>query len=148
MPSVEITFQNLLQKDLIKRKKLLKNWIVQIIELEHNTLFGASFAIVLCNDEYISVLNKNYLKHNTLTDIITFDYSEGKNLMADIIISAERISENAKKYNVSFDTELYRVMAHGVLHVLGYSDKSTAEKKKMKEKENYYLILLQTMLNQ
>ena len=87
-------------------------------------------------------INEKYLKHNTLTDIITFNQSTDQNLIeADIFISIERIRENSKKLNIPFKEELHRVMIHGVLHLLGFNDKIDPEKKEMRKKENHYLAL-------
>lgn len=96
---------------------------------------------IFCSDPYLLQLNKNYLKHNTLTDIITFDLSEkGSNvLLADIYISMERVEENAQKFKSSFTHELLRVVSHGVLHLLGNGDKTEAEKKTMRSLENKWI---------
>jgi rRNA maturation RNase YbeY len=83
--------------------------------------------------------NQEYLNHNTLTDIITFDYSEGNKLSADIFISVERVKENAVIFAVSFEQELKRVIIHGILHLMGYKDKSEEESKIMRSKEDFYL---------
>jgi rRNA maturation RNase YbeY len=80
-----------------------------------------------------------FLNHDTLTDIISFDYSVGKIVQGDIFISIERVAENAQDFNVSLSEELHRVMVHGVLHYCGYKDKSESETKVMREKEEYYL---------
>jgi len=95
--------------------------------------------IVFCSDEFLLVMNRNYLKHDYLTDIITFDYSQRKKISGELFISTERVRDNAVKYKVNFYTELLRVIIHGFLHLAGYKDKATSEKKIMKDKENYYL---------
>ena len=84
-------------------------------------------------------VNKKYLGHETLTDVITFDYSKEKKISGDILISIDQVKVNAKKYSVTTKEELYRVMAHGLLHLLGYNDKGQKEKKVMREKESFYL---------
>ena len=84
-------------------------------------------------------MNQKYLNHNTYTDIITFDYSEDNRLSGDIFISTDRVQENASMYNVDFQDELKRVIAHGVLHLCGYKDKTKMEKEKMREMENIAL---------
>ena len=94
---------------------------------------------VFCNDQFLLEKNIKYLNHNTLTDVISFDYSTKNKIHGDILISVERVKENARLYNQKFSTELNRVMAHGLLHLLGYKDKSEAEAKIMRSKENYYL---------
>jgi rRNA maturation RNase YbeY len=96
---------------------------------------------IFCNDDYLLEMNRIYLQHDTLTDIITFDLTEeGEvNLCADIFISVERVRENADKLGFAFETELQRVMIHGVLHLLGYDDKTTDEQKTMRQKEEKFL---------
>ena len=97
---------------------------------------------IFCDDEYLHKLNVEFLDHDTLTDIISFDYSVGKTLKGDIFISIERVEENAKDFKVSFEQELQRVIVHGILHYCGYKDKSEDDAKLMREKENFYLNLL------
>jgi probable rRNA maturation factor len=97
---------------------------------------------IFCSDEYLHSINVQYLNHTTYTDIVTFDSSETKGLIeGDIFISVERIQENASKFNTSFDEELHRVIIHGVLHLIGYSDKGSTKKAQMKRKEDTYLSL-------
>ena len=114
-----------------------KNWIERIIFSEKKILGDIMF--VFCDDQFLLKKNIKYLNHDTLTDVISFDYSNEKKVSGDILISIERVKENAKLYNQTFSTELNRVMAHGLLHLLGYNDKSKEEAKIMKSKENYYL---------
>ena len=97
---------------------------------------------IFCDDEYLHKLNVEFLDHDTLTDIISFDYSVGKTLKGDIFISIERVEENAKDFKVSFEQELQRVIVHGILHYCGYKDKSEDDVKLMRKKENLYLNLL------
>ena len=94
---------------------------------------------VLCKDEYLLEKNIQFLNHNTLTDVITFDYCEEGLVNGDILISTERVEENSKTYKANYLTELHRVMVHGLLHLLGYKDKNEKDAKTMREKENYYL---------
>jgi probable rRNA maturation factor len=94
---------------------------------------------IFCNDEYLLKINKDYLNHDYYTDIITFNLSEKEVLSGDLYISLDRIAENASKYKVSFYNELYRVMIHGILHLMGYNDKNREEKVRMKALENLYL---------
>jgi rRNA maturation RNase YbeY len=91
---------------------------------------------IFCTDEELLSINKQYLNHNTYTDIITFDYTEKKIISGDIFISVERVKENAKKFNTKFSDELLRVMAHGILHLLGMKDKTPAEATKMRKAED------------
>ena len=97
---------------------------------------------VFCSDEYLLGVNKKYLKHNFYTDVITFDFSENKKtLEGDLYISVDRVKENAKKYKVKFNSELVRTIIHGVLHLVGYKDKTKKEKETMIAKENKYVSL-------
>jgi rRNA maturation RNase YbeY len=97
---------------------------------------------VFCTDDELLELNKEHLSHDYYTDIITFDFTEGKALGGDLFISVERVKDNAKTLQVSFEEELHRVCYHGVLHLLGYNDKSATEISIMRDKENYYLTKL------
>ena len=123
---------------VIKQKRLLKEWLLSVIKNENYALQELNF--ILCSDDYLLNLNQQYLDHDTYTDIITFDNSDiDKTIIGDIFISVERIKENAKKFGVTQITELHRVMIHGALHLLGYKDKSAADKIKMTLKEDHYL---------
>ncbi|HUH45544.1 MAG TPA: rRNA maturation RNase YbeY [Arenibacter sp.] len=110
------------------------NWINRIITSEDSLVGQLDF--IFCSDTYLLKINQDYLEHDTYTDIITFPYGEGKLISGDIFISIERVAENAKTYEVDFCTELQRVMAHGLLHMLGYSDKNDEETQMMRAKEN------------
>jgi len=94
---------------------------------------------IFCDDEYLLKLNKEFLQHDTLTDIISFDYTLGKQINGDIYISVERVKENAEEFNEPFLNELSRVMVHGVLHYCGFKDKSEEDEQLMRSKENYYI---------
>ena len=94
---------------------------------------------IFCSDTYLHKMNVEFLNHDTLTDIISFDYSLGKELHGDIYISIDRVKENALDYKVDFNTELSRVMIHGILHYCGYKDKSETDQNLMRQKEDYYL---------
>ena len=96
---------------------------------------------IFCDDEFLFEINNTYLRRDSLTDIITFDYSNKNNISGDIFISIDRVKANALSFNESFEDELKRVIIHGVLHLLGYKDKSKKEKKIMREKEDFYLSL-------
>ncbi len=116
-------------------------WITQIVQLEKKQLGVLTF--IFCDDDYLLMLNKTYLQHDTLTDVITFDYGEEySGVSGDIFISKDRVQENAHEMGILFFDELYRVMVHGVLHLLGYSDKDSVELMLMRKKENDYLSLL------
>jgi rRNA maturation RNase YbeY len=114
-------------------EKLFSNWITKIITSE-NKLEG-QINYIFCNDDYLHKINLQYLNHDTFTDIISFDYSEGNFLQGDIFISIERVLDNATDFNISLLEELKRVMAHGILHYCGYKDKSSEEQKMMRQKE-------------
>jgi probable rRNA maturation factor len=113
------------------------NKISKIIEVENREEGELSF--VFCSDEYLLNINKQFLNHDYFTDIITFSYCEDLIVSGDIFISVDRIKENAIKFKVTFENELLRVMIHGVLHLLGYDDGTTKEKKIMRNMENKYL---------
>jgi len=121
----------------LKNKLRVKAWVKDIIQKEGKV--AGDIAYVFCSDSYLGSMNEKYLKHHTLTDIITFDYSEKGHLSGDIFISIERVKENAVSYKTTFSAELGRVMAHGVLHLSGYKDKTTDDKKVMRSKEDLYL---------
>jgi rRNA maturation RNase YbeY len=129
----------------LNHKKNIKNWLGKII-VEENRKTG-NINIVFYSDEQLAEFNKQYLHHDTLTDIITFDYSEGMIIHGDICISIERLIENAKIYNCTFEEELRRVMVHGILHLCGYNDKKKADKLLMKQKEEKALTLFNTAYN-
>jgi len=122
----------------LKHKGLLRTWIKNTIIEEGFNLRELNF--IFCNDEYLLSMNQEYLKHDTLTDIITFDNSEKKGeVVGDIFISLERIQENAQSFKVKPEDELHRVMIHGTLHLLGYADKGKEAKALMTNKEDLYL---------
>lgn len=112
----------------------IATWISQVI-LSENKKEG-EINYIFCDDEYLLNLNEQYLDHDTLTDIISFDYSIGNEIHGDIFISTERVLENASDFNVTFEEELQRVLVHGVLHYCGYKDKSEADERLMRNKED------------
>lgn len=118
------------------RKK--KSWLKSLVNAEGFNLIELNY--IFMTDEALLAINKEYLKHDNYTDIITFDNSELEEVIeGDIFISVERLKENAKEFKVEFENELIRVMAHGLLHLCGYKDKSEADKKIMRSKENFYI---------
>jgi probable rRNA maturation factor len=126
----------------LKNKTLIRNWIKDTILAEGYALDELSF--ILCSDEYLHVINKQYLDHDTYTDVITFDNGEElKMILGDIFISIDRVQENARQFHSTLQHELCRVMIHGTLHLLGYKDKSKAAKTLMTKKEDFYLSLLE-----
>jgi probable rRNA maturation factor len=114
-------------------EKAYSNWVSSVIRSEDKQEGELNY--IFCSDDYLVNINIQYLNHDTLTDIISFDYSVGNVLQGDIFISIERVKENAVDYNVLFEEELRRVMIHGVLHYCGYKDKSTKEEVIMRSKE-------------
>ena len=115
-------------------------WIERVVVSEGFVIGEINY--IFCDDAYLNHINKEFLKHDSFTDIISFDYSLGKQINGDIYISIDRVLDNAEKYNVTFENELRRVMIHGVLHYMGYKDKTTEEKKVMRLKENSTIYLL------
>jgi len=120
-------------------KTKFSEWLSRIIHLECKKL--GDLAFIFCDDSYLLKMNQQYLRHDTFTDIISFDYSDGVYISGDIFISVERLKDNAKTYRVTLDEEVLRVMAHGVLHCMGYNDKSDLEIKVMREKEDQMIKL-------
>ena len=120
----------------IKEDAILQ-WLDNIIGLEDKILGDLCF--VFCSDKYLLNINNKYLKHNFYTDVITFDYTQSNIISGDIFISADRIADNARKYKVTFNHELLRVIVHGVLHLLGFDDRNFDDKKIMTSKEDVYL---------
>ena len=112
----------------------IATWISEVI-LSENKKEG-EINYIFCDDNYLLNLNNQYLKHDTLTDIISFDYSVGNELHGDIFISVERVEENAVDFSVDFEEELKRVLVHGILHYCGYKDKTEEQEKEMRQKEN------------
>lgn len=122
----------------LKQRINIRKWIKSCIDAEGFRLRELNF--IFCSDDYLLVINQGYLKHDTFTDIITFDNSEEeRHIVGDIFISVDRVGENAAQFKVSERDELHRVMIHGTLHLLGYPDKGKAAKTLMTTKENYYL---------
>ena len=117
----------------LEQEEVYTSWIETIVESENKILGEISY--IFCDDEYLHSINMQYLNHDTLTDIISFDYTEGDIISGDIFVSIERVEDNAKDFNVSFDEELKRVLAHGVLHYCGYKDKSDEDALLMRTKE-------------
>ena len=120
----------------------VKKWIVNTIENEH--CFMGNITYIFCSDNYLLDVNKKYLNHDYFTDVITFDYVKNKVISGDIFISIDRTKENAEIYNVSHETELLRVMIHGVLHLIGYDDLTDEQEYEIHSKEDFYLNLYNT----
>jgi len=119
-----------------KKKRRIKNIIAEIENTEQ--IKFTDISIIFCSDEYLRKINKEYLKRDYYTDIITFAFNN-KETSGDLYISIERVFENANIYKVNRDNEINRVIIHGLLHLCGYDDNNLKNRKKMREKENYYL---------
>ena len=132
-----ITFQVEKIKFNLKKKITIKLWIAKVLQLEKKQVGQINF--LFTNDEEILKKNIQFLKHNTYTDIITFNYCKDKIINGDIIISIDRVKENAEKFKSDFEEELKRVLIHGVFHLCGYNDKKTADTELMRKKENWAL---------
>lgn len=124
----------------IKSKRVLNKWIGDVVTAETNgEKRVGDISVILCSDEYLLSVNKQFLNHDYYTDIITFDYCEGSKISGDLFISIDTVNENARTYRAGFPQELHRVMIHGVLHLIGYNDHSAEEKRIMKEREDLAL---------
>jgi len=126
-------------KFVLKDKMANNRWLKMVAGSEIRKI--GDINIIFCSDNYILDVNMRYLQHDYFTDIITFDYCEGKTLSGDLFISIDSVRENAYEYGAEFDDELHRVMVHGLLHLIGYDDHTPEEEKTIHEKEDYYLKL-------
>lgn len=124
---------------VFKHKRLNNSWLKLVAESEIKKL--GNINIIFCSDNYILDVNVKYLGHDYFTDIITFDYCVKNILSGDLFISIDTVRDNAEFYKTEFNDELYRVIVHGLLHLIGYDDHTPEEQKIMREKENYYLEL-------
>ena len=124
---------------IFKGKTINNKWLRLVAESEIRRI--GDISIIFCSDNYILDVNQRYLQHDYFTDIITFDYCEGDRLSGDLFISVDSVRENAVEYGTEFSEELYRVIVHGVLHLIGYDDHNDEDIAMMRKKENYYLSL-------
>jgi probable rRNA maturation factor len=139
MPIINFFFEDI--EEISLNKKNVKQWIQKVTSTEGFCIDTINF--IFCSDNFLLDLNRSYLSHHTLTDIITFPYNDLPNpLHGDIFISVERVIENANLFSVSFNQEMNRVIIHGVLHLMGYEDKTKKQESLMREKESLYLTLL------
>src|SRR5690606_1575539 len=125
---------------ILPNPELIAHWIQTVIEKEGYE--AGEITYTFCDDEFLHKINVEYLDHDTLTDIITFDYVSGKQVHAEIFISIERVNDNAQELGISFENELSRVIIHGILHLVGYSDHSDEEIATMRHKEDFYMAML------
>ncbi len=124
----------------LKDKRKLSIFLDALVFKHRKKLQTAQLTYIFCTDAYLLQMNQQFLKHNTLTDIITFDLSEDNNtLQGEIYISTERVAENAAKFGKSYNDELHRVIFHGALHLCGFKDKTTADREEMRRKEDLCL---------
>ena len=131
---VQFFFENIDEIDLPANTEA---WVEKIIFTELKKPGAINY--IFCDDEHLLTVNKEFLQHDYYTDVITFDYVKGKTIAADIFVSLPRILENASTLSKDFNSELLRVLAHGILHLCGYRDKSEEEITTMRQKEDYYL---------
>ena len=129
----------------LKNRTILKNWIKYTIEKNNKQIGEISY--IFCSDEQLLEINKEFLSHDYYTDIITFDYSESDIISGDLFISIDRIKDNAKTLGLSYQEELHRVIIHGILHLLGFKDKTDEESQNMRLLENECLSNLLTFIN-
>jgi probable rRNA maturation factor len=123
----------------LDNEEAIAAWLTNVITSENKKEGEINY--IFCDDEYLHKINLEYLNHDTLTDIISFDYTMGNEISGDIFVSVERVKDNAKDFNVVFDEELKRVLVHGVLHYCGYKDKGEAEELLMRSKEDEKIAL-------
>lgn len=124
----------------------MRQWVAEVVKRRGKSVGNINY--LFCDDEYLLEVNRRYLNHDTYTDIITFDYVAGGLVSGDIMISTERVGENAVKFGVSFGQELHRVIIHGVLHLLGQGDKSEDEAREMRRQEEEALGVWNTMFRE
>jgi len=134
-----ITFNSETSFTLKNQNKLVK-WIGDVVSSEGFQVGEINY--IFCDDSYLNKINQEFLNHDTFTDVISFDYTLGKEIGGDIFISIERVLENAEKFNEVFENELHRVMIHGILHFMGYKDKTKKEKTLMRTKEDENIFIL------
>ena len=131
---IQFFFENI---DEIPISTVTISWLEDVIKTENKKLGEINY--ILCDDEYLLKVNQDFLDHDYYTDIITFDYVKGKTISGDIFVSLPRISDNAKTLVRDFNSEFHRVLAHGILHLMGYKDKTEEEITVMRQKEDFYL---------
>lgn len=124
---------------ILDNEEAISSWLSQVIVSEDKKEGEINY--IFCDDDYLLKINIEYLNHDTLTDIISFDYTMGNELNGDIFVSVPRVQDNANDFNVSFEEELKRVMVHGLLHYCGYKDKSSADELLMRAKEDEKLVM-------
>ena len=131
---IHFFFENIEEIPLTDR---VKSWLEELILKEKHKVGTINY--IFCDDEYLLKVNRDFLQHDYYTDVITFDYVKGNTVSADIFVSLPRIFDNAETLSKDFDSEFFRVLAHGILHLCGYKDKTDEEISEMRNKEDYYL---------
>ena len=135
-----IQFVNKKTRFKLKEKERIASWVERVVLMYHK--FPGDIQYIFFFFSFLAEMNQQYLQHDTLTDIITFNYNSGHYISGDIFISIDRIKENAATYKTTIEDELHRVMIHGILHLCGLNDKTAKDKKLMQEKENEALEIL------
>lgn len=135
-----IQFVNKKTRFKLNEQERIASWVERVVLMYHK--FPGDIQYIFCDDTFLAEMNQQYLQHDTLTDIITFNYNSGHYISGDIFISIDRIKENAATYKTTIEDELHRVMIHGILHLCGLNDKTAKDKKLMQEKENEALEIL------
>ena len=134
---MSVYFHNEDNSYVLPAKRKVKSWLKTSIE--HQKMSIGTINVVFCSDQHLLVINKEYLNHDYYTDIITFNYCEATQISGDLFISIDRIKDNSKNNKILFVNELHRVIIHGVLHLCGFNDKTKAEKKEIRQMEDYFL---------
>lgn len=141
MPKIQFHTEGNVRNPLTGKINPYKDWLLQIADTEEGSIDEIHY--IFCDDDYILKINRDFLQHDYYTDIITFPYSDGKKeVKSDIYISIDTVRSNAEEYAQTFEEELKRVIVHGLLHLLGYNDKTEADARVMRQKENHYIALL------
>jgi rRNA maturation RNase YbeY len=125
----------------LPQKRTIKNWLKSVAEAEG--MQAGTLSIIFCSDEELLAINRQYLQHDYYTDVITFDYTEGKTIAGDIFISLDTVRANAVEYQQTFENELRRVMLHGILHLCGHGDNTAHQQKTMRALEDFYLKMIE-----
>lgn len=139
----KVYFHYLKEAPFFNKKRKLKLFIESLFLKEKTRLSELHY--IFCSDSYLLKINRDYLRHDFYTDIITFDLSHNKEVTGEVYISVDRLKENAKTFGVSYSDEAYRLLFHGALHLCGYKDKTKSDKAMMKKKENFYLKLMSVL---
>jgi len=138
---IEFYFEEVVENQL--NEELITSWITKLVKSFHLSVGNITY--IFCNDDYILDVNRKYLSHDYFTDVITFDYREGNIISGDIFISLDTVKSNSIQFHENYIDELHRVIIHGILHLIGFKDKSTKEEAVMRSEEDKALNLLKTI---